>query len=54
MEVNDNLFFERVRSGYLELAKNEARFRVIDGTQSIERIHQQILIEIKSIENKEQ
>lgn len=54
MEVNDNLFFERVRSGYLELAKNEARFRVIDGTQSIEKIHQQILIEIKSIENKEQ
>jgi dTMP kinase len=54
MEVNDNLFFERVRSGYLELAKNETRFRVIDGTQSIEKIHQQILIEIKSIENKEQ
>lgn len=54
MEVNDNLFFERVRSGYLELAKNESRFRVIDGTLSIEKIHQQILIEIKSIENKEQ
>lgn len=54
IEVSDNLFFTKVRSGYLELAKNEPRFRVIDGTQNIENIHQQILIEIKSIENKEQ
>ena len=37
-------FFERVRKGYLEIAKQEPeRVRVVDSTQSIEEIHKQIL-----------
>lgn len=50
IEVSDNLFFERVRSGYLKLAEKEKRFRIINGTQSIKKINEQIINEIKSLE----
>ena len=50
IEVSDDTFYERVREGYLYLAKKEKRFRVIDGTQNIKQIHEQIINEIKSIE----
>ncbi|MDP2364853.1 MAG: dTMP kinase [Ignavibacteria bacterium] len=50
IEVSDNLFFERVREGYLNLAEKEKRFRIINGTQSIEKINEQIMHEIKSLE----
>ena len=50
IEVSDNLFFERVREGYLYLAEKEKRFRIIDGTQSIKKINEQIINEIKSLE----
>ena len=50
IEISDNLFFERVRAGYLWLAEKEKRFRIIDGTQSIEKINGLILNEIKSLE----
>ena len=33
-------FFDRVREGYLTRAKNEARFRVIDASQSIDLVQQ--------------
>lgn len=46
MELADNNFFERVRNGYLTIAKNAKRFRVIDGTKSIEEINKQIIEEI--------
>ena len=37
-------FFERVRRGFLEIAKQEPeRVKVVDSTQSIEEIHNQIL-----------
>ena len=37
-------FFERVRKGFLEIAKNEPeRVKVIDSTQLIEEIHKQVL-----------
>ena len=37
-------FFERVRQGYLEIAKHEPeRVKVVDSKQSIEEIHKQIL-----------
>ena len=37
-------FFERVRQGFLEIAKQEPeRVKVINATQSIEKIHNQIL-----------
>lgn len=50
IEVSDNSFYERVREGYLYLAKKEKRFRVIDGTQNINQINEQIINEIKSLE----
>ena len=37
-------FFERVRQGFLEIAKQEPeRVKVVDSTQTIEEIHKQIL-----------
>jgi dTMP kinase len=39
MESSGRAFYERVQRGYLELATMEERFRVIDGTYSIEKIH---------------
>lgn len=37
-------FFQKVRQGFLEIAKQEPqRVRVVDSTQSIEEIHKQIL-----------
>ena len=37
-------FFERVRKGFLEIAKQEPdRVKVVDSTQTIEQIHKQIL-----------
>jgi dTMP kinase len=47
MEMSNDEFFERVRQGYLELAKEEpGRFVVIDGKQPIETIHEIIWQEI--------
>jgi dTMP kinase len=50
IEISDNTFYERVRKGYLYLAEKEKRFRVIDGTQNIKQINEQIINEIKSLE----
>ena len=50
IEVSDNTFYERVRKGYLYLAEKEKRFRIIDGTQNIKQINEQIINEIKSLE----
>lgn len=42
-EQEDIVFFERIRSCYLERANNEpARFRVIDSGESLENVKQQI------------
>lgn len=51
---NSNMqFWEKVRSGYLELCKTESRFRKIDGTKTPDEIHYEIVNEIKKIKNKE-
>lgn len=50
IEVSSNDFFEKVRNGYLNLAKNEKRFRIIDGTKSIEEIHKLIINYIEELE----
>lgn len=52
IEVSSNDFFEKVRNGYLTLAKKEKRFRVVDGTQSIETIHKLIINYIEELEHK--
>lgn len=51
IEVSDELFFEKVRDGYFNLAKSEKRFRIIDGTKNIEKINEQIINEIKIFES---
>ena len=44
MESAGKAFFERVRFGYLEIAKKEPdRVKVVDSTKSIEEIHLEIL-----------
>ncbi len=48
IEVSKNDFYEKVRDGYKILADKEERFVVLDGTNSIEAIHN----EIKSIVKK--
>ncbi|AFH49093.1 Thymidylate kinase [Ignavibacterium album JCM 16511] len=50
IEVSSNDFFEKVRNGYLSLAKNEKRFRIINGTKSIEEIHKLIINYIEDFE----
>lgn len=44
MELNNKEFFNRVRDGYLWIAAADSkRVKVIDGTKSIEKIHQEII-----------
>jgi dTMP kinase len=43
MEMSGRAFYERVREGFLQLAKEESRFEVIDGKMSIEEIRQKVL-----------
>lgn len=49
IENSDKEFYSRVRNGYLELTRNEKRFRLIDGTEEIEKIHEKIIKEIKNL-----
>ena len=42
MESNGRGFYERAREGYLEIAKNEKRFRVLNGLQPIDTIQEMI------------
>lgn len=52
IELADMEFYTRVRNGYLEIAKNESRFKVIDGTQSIQNIHNHIISEFELIDKR--
>ena len=50
---NSNMdFYSRVRKGYFELAKNENRFRILDGIDNVENIHEKIINEIDKIEQR--
>ena len=40
MESNGSGFYERVREGYLDIAKNESRFRILDGLQPVDSIQE--------------
>ncbi len=51
IEVSEKEFYEKVRNGYLFLSKDK-RFRRIAGTQSIHKIHQQIINEIELLEKR--
>jgi dTMP kinase len=53
IEISKDHFYERVRSGYLQTALHEKRFRVIDGTLNIAEIHNIITSELILFEKKE-
>lgn len=53
IEVSDSPFYERVRAGYLFIADQNSRMKVINGMKSIEEIHNDILEEINTLEKKE-
>lgn len=52
IELADIEFYNRVRSGYLEIARQEERFKVIEGTQTIETIQNQIISELELIDRR--
>lgn len=52
IELADIEFYNRVRNGYLEIAAKENRFKVVDGTQTIENINNQIISEIELIDGR--
>lgn len=52
MEISQSEFFQKVRDGYFKIAEKEKRFRVIDGTLSIDLIHNKIIEEILYLEIK--
>lgn len=53
IEMSDRGFYSRVKQGYLELVKNEKRFRLIDGNRNVELVHNDIVKEIIEFENSE-
>jgi dTMP kinase len=52
IEISHDHFYEKVRTGYLQIAQQEKRFRVIDGTLSIAEIHNIIINELIVFEKK--
>jgi dTMP kinase len=40
MESSGIEFYTRVRDGYLQIAKNESRYRIVDGMQHIDELHE--------------
>jgi len=52
IELADTEFYNRVRNGYLEIARKEERFKVIDGTQTIETIQNQIISELELVDRR--
>jgi len=52
IETADTEFYNRVRNGYLEIARKEERFKVINGTQTIETIQNQIISELELIDRR--
>lgn len=42
MESSGLEFYERVRKGYLTLANEESRFRVLDGTKPVRELHESV------------
>ena len=53
MESGGDDFYGRVRERYLGLAKEEARFKVIDGTRTVEAIEQEIWKHVEAMMTEE-
>jgi dTMP kinase len=52
IENSDRDFYNRVRKGYLELAKKESRFKILNGEENINSIHKKIVKEIEEFEQR--
>jgi dTMP kinase len=52
IELSENDFYQKVYKGYLEMCETEERVKRIDGTKSIEEVHQQIIHEINLLEKQ--
>lgn len=49
-ERQELIFHNRVRDGYLSIARNEPeRFRIIDGTKSIDEVHREVCSHISTL-----
>jgi dTMP kinase len=48
MESNGAEFYERTRKGYLDIAKQESRFRIVDGLQPVEAIQETIWVAVSA------
>lgn len=53
IELSDPEFYRRVREGYLKIAKQEKRFKIINGSEKVEDIHKKIVNEIVLLDKKE-
>ena len=51
IELSKIDFYKRVRTGYLDIAKKEKRFKTINGELPIEQIHKIIINEIKKLKD---
>lgn len=51
IELSNTEFYTRVRNGYLKICDKQERFKIIDGTSSIEKIHEEIIKEINLLVN---
>ena len=47
MEAAGNAFYERVAAAYRLLAKEEPRFRLLDGARSIEKLHEEVWTDVR-------
>ena len=52
IEISELKFYKNVRDGYLMLASQEKRFRVIDGLKPIKEIHLEIIEELSVFEER--
>jgi dTMP kinase len=52
IEISEQNFYEKVRKGYLKMAEEDSRIRLINGMDSIKNIHLTIIKEIEKIENR--
>jgi dTMP kinase len=50
IEVSEDNFYQNVRNGYLSLARQDKRIRVIDGMKSVEEVHRDIISEVEKRE----
>jgi dTMP kinase len=51
IEISETDFYQKVRDGYCKMSRESDRFRLIDGTLSVNEIHDRIVKEINLIES---